>query len=69
MRKLVAIIIVAVIIALFLYQNSGEVPVKFFVGEPRPVSLAYVVLISGAVGFGLSAYLFWRLKTEKNETK
>ena len=69
MGKLLAGIIGAVLIVIFLYQNSGEVPVKFFVGEPRPVSLAYVVLISGAVGFGLSAYLFWRLKTGKKETK
>lgn len=61
MGKLLAGIIGAALIVIFLYQNSGEVPVKFFVGEPRPVSLVYVVVVSVAVGFGVSTYLYWRL--------
>ena len=62
MGKVLAAIIGAALIVIFLYQNSGEVPVKFFVGEPRPISLVYVVLVSVVVGFGVSTYLYLRLR-------
>ncbi|MEI6208476.1 MAG: hypothetical protein WCP20_16995 [Desulfuromonadales bacterium] len=74
MKKLIAISIVAVLFltVLFLDQNRSPVPVKIILGNPHPIGLSIVIIISMFAGAamtiaGLLGYIIVR-RREKNWT-
>jgi uncharacterized integral membrane protein len=56
MKKLIFFVTVTVLFlaALFLDQNSAPVPVKIILGNPRPIGLSTIIVISILIGVALS---------------
>lgn len=48
-------VIVLFLTVLFLDQNSAPVPVKIILGDPRPVGLSSIIIVSILIGVLLSA--------------
>jgi hypothetical protein len=47
-------VIVLFLIVLFLDENSAPVPVKIILGDPKPISLSSIIVVSILVGIALS---------------
>ena len=47
-------VITLFLVVLFLDQNSTPVPVKIILGDPRPIGLSSIILVSVLVGVVLS---------------
>ena len=48
-------VIVLFLTVLFLDQNSAPVPVKIILGDPRPIGLSSIIIVSMLIGVLLSA--------------
>ena len=54
-----SIVIALFLAVLFLDQNSAPVPVKIILGDPRPIGLSSIIVVSVMVGVLLSAAVVW----------
>ncbi len=70
-KKLIFFIVVTLLLlsVLFLDGNSGPVPVKFILGDPKPVGLSTVVLVSVSVGVLLAVVVMLSFKALRKPKK
>ena len=54
---------------LFLDQNSTPVPVKIILGDPRPVGLSSIIVISFLVGVFVTISVLWLYKAVRKVRK
>ncbi len=70
-KKLIFFSIVTLLLlaVLFLDGNSSPVPVKFILGEPKPVVLSTVVVVSVCVGVLLAVVVMLSFKALRKPKK
>jgi len=54
---------------LFLDQNNTPVPVKIILGDPRPVGLSSIIVISFLVGVLVTVAVLWLYKAVRKVRK